>query len=59
MDQGVKMFARFVHDQDGVTTNTQPYGKPGELCCTVFTYCMLAYIYGLVEPMGDIVMAVL
>uniref|UniRef100_A0AC34Q523 Kynurenine 3-monooxygenase n=1 Tax=Panagrolaimus sp. JU765 TaxID=591449 RepID=A0AC34Q523_9BILA len=28
--QGVKMFARLVHDQDGKTTHRQPYGQPGE-----------------------------
>ncbi|KAK0419053.1 hypothetical protein QR680_013925 [Steinernema hermaphroditum] len=30
VEQGVKMYARLVHNQDGKTTNRQPYGQPGE-----------------------------
>ncbi|TKR66772.1 hypothetical protein L596_023014 [Steinernema carpocapsae] len=30
VEQGVKMFARLVHNQDGVTMSRQPYGQPGE-----------------------------
>ncbi len=29
--QGVKMFARLVHELDGSTNNRLPYGKPGEV----------------------------
>uniref|UniRef100_A0A914XSS5 FAD-binding domain-containing protein n=1 Tax=Plectus sambesii TaxID=2011161 RepID=A0A914XSS5_9BILA len=29
-EQGVAMYARMVHEPDGVTTNQQPYGHPGQ-----------------------------
>ena len=47
MDQGVKMFDRFVHDQHGVTTNTQPYGKPGEVC---YIYVLYVSMYAWFNP---------
>ncbi|GMT09505.1 hypothetical protein PFISCL1PPCAC_802, partial [Pristionchus fissidentatus] len=30
VDQGVEMFSRLVHESDGIHTNRQPYGQPGE-----------------------------
>ncbi|KAE9548167.1 hypothetical protein FO519_008620 [Halicephalobus sp. NKZ332] len=30
LSQGIPMYARLIHDQDGKTIHTQPYGRPGE-----------------------------